>query len=74
MAGERTLLRFHHILRNYDMLNIETWPQISIEGKVHFSLPFPTYFTLETKSEFGTTRAEKGVEDNFPNKHFISIK
>ena len=43
-------------------------------GKVHFSLPFPAYFTLETKSEFGTTRAEKGVEDNFLNKHPILIK
>ncbi|GAH54950.1 unnamed protein product [marine sediment metagenome] len=43
---------------------------------MHFSLPFPTYFTLETEtiSEFGTTRAEKGVEDNFPNKHPILIK
>ena len=42
--------------------------------KVHFSLPFPTYFTLETKSEFGANRAEKGVEDNFLNKHWILIK
>jgi hypothetical protein len=49
-------------------------PQISTEVKVHFSLPFPTYFTLKTKSEFGTTRAEKGIEDNFLNKHPILIK
>jgi len=41
---------------------------------VHFSLPFQTYFTLETKSEFGTTIAENGVEDNFLNKHHIIIK
>ena len=40
-------------------------PKISNGGKVHFSLPFPIYFTLETKSEFGITKAEKGVEDNF---------
>ena len=51
------------------MSNVETWPQIFTKGKVHFSLSFPTYFTLETKSEFGTTRAEKDVEDNFLNKH-----
>jgi hypothetical protein len=56
------------------MSNVETWPQIFTRGKVHFSLPFPTYFTLETKSGFGTTRAEKGVEDNFLNKHPILIK
>ena len=56
------------------MLNVETWLQISLERKVHFSLPFPIDFTLETKSDFGTTRAEKGIEDNFPNKHFMSIK
>ncbi len=43
-------------------------------GKVHFSLSFSTYFILETKSEFGTTRVEKGVEDNFLNKHPILIK
>ncbi len=24
MAGERTLLRFYHILRNYNMSNVET--------------------------------------------------
>ena len=41
---------------------------------MHFSLPFPIYFTLETKSEFGTTRAEKGTEDDFLNKHPILIK
>jgi hypothetical protein len=41
---------------------------------VHFSLPFPTYFTLETKSEFGTNRVEKGIEDNFLNEHPILIK
>jgi len=41
---------------------------------VHFSLPFPTYFILETKSELGIARAEKGVEDNFLNKHPILIK
>ena len=41
---------------------------------MHFSLLFRIYFTLETKSEFGTTRAEKGVEDNFPNEHPILIK
>jgi len=50
------------------MSNVETCQQISTGGKVHFSLPFPVYFILETKSEFGTTRAEKGVEDNFLNK------
>lgn len=38
-------------------------------GKVHFSLPFPIYFTLETKSEFGVTRAEKDIEYNFLSKH-----
>jgi len=69
MAGERTLLRFYYILRNYDMSNVENCPQISAGGRVHFSLPFPTYFTLETKNKFGTTRAEKGVEDNFITKH-----
>ena len=37
-------------------------------------MPFPTYFTLEAKSEFGTIRTEKGVEDNFLNKHPILIK
>jgi len=37
---------------------------------VHFYLPFPTYFTLETKGEFVTTRAEKGAEDNFLNRFF----
>ncbi len=41
---------------------------------MHFSLSFTTYFTLETKREFGTARAEKGVEDNFLNKHPILIK
>jgi len=56
------------------MSNIETWSQIFTRGKLRFSLPFPTYFTLETKSGFGTTRAEKGVEDNFPNKHPLLIK
>ena len=57
------------------MSNVETWPQISVGwGKVHFGLPFPTYFTLETKSEFGIARAEKGIEDNFLNKHPILIK
>ena len=48
--------------------------QISIEGKVHFYLPFPTYFTLEIKGEFGTTRVEKGIDENFLNKHSILIK
>ena len=47
------------------MLNVETWLQISTGGKVHFSLPFPIYFTLETKSEFGTNGAERGIEDIF---------
>jgi hypothetical protein len=56
------------------MSNVKILPQISTRGKVHFSLPFPTYFALETKSEFGTTRAEKGVGDNFLNKHPILIK
>lgn len=37
---------------------------------MHFYLPFPTYFTLETKGEFVTTRAEKGAEDNFLNRFF----
>jgi len=41
---------------------------------VHFNLPFPTYFTLETKSEFGANRAEKGMENNFLNKHSILFK
>lgn len=41
---------------------------------MHFYLPFPTYFTLETKSELGITRAEEDVEDNFLNKHPILIK
>ena len=44
------------------------------KGKLHFSLPFPTYFTLEIKSEFGTTRAERSVEENFLNEHPILIK
>jgi hypothetical protein len=64
------------------MSNVETWPKYLQDQKMHFyfpcqvyfSLPFPTYFTFETKSEFGTTRAEKGVEDNFLNKHWILIK
>jgi len=56
------------------MSNVEIWPKISAGGKVHFSLPFPTYFTLETKSEFGATRVEKGIEDNFLNEHSILIK
>ena len=56
------------------MSNVKTLPQISTGEKVHFSLPFPTYFTPETKSGFGTTRAEKGVEDNFPNEYPILIK
>jgi hypothetical protein len=56
------------------MLNVEIWPQISTGGKVHFSLPFPNYLTLETKSEFSIARAEKSVEDNFSNKHPILIK
>jgi len=43
-------------------------------GKLHFSLPFPTYLTLKTKSDFGITRAEKGVEEKFPNEHPILIK
>jgi predicted glycosyltransferase len=30
---------------------------------VYFSLPFPTYFTLGNKSEFGTTRAEKAIKE-----------
>ena len=41
---------------------------------MYFSLSFPTYFTLETKSKFGIARAEKDVEYNFLNKHPISIK
>jgi len=69
--GDSPLLRFYYILRNYSISNVEIWLQISTGGKVHFSLPFPTYFTLETKSEFSTNRAENGVEDNFPNKHSI---
>ena len=67
-------MRFCHILRNYFMSNVETCPQIFTRGKVHFSLPFPVYFTLETKNEFGTTRAEKCIEDNFYNKHPMLIK
>ena len=43
--------------------------------QVHFRLPFSAYFTtLENKSEFGATRAEKGIEDNFLNEHSILIK
>ena len=53
------------------MSNVKTLPQISTGEKVYFSLPFPTYLTLETKSEFDIARAEKGVEDNFSNKHLI---
>ena len=64
------------------MSDVEIWPQISTGEKVHFyfppqvhsSLPFPTYFILEIKSEFGATRAEKGIEDNFVNEHPILIK
>ena len=41
---------------------------------MNFGLPFPTYFILETKSDFSITRAEKGVKDNFSNKHPILIK
>jgi len=41
---------------------------------VYFSLPFPAYFTLKTKSEFSPARAEKGVEDIIPNKQPILIK
>ncbi|GAG26655.1 unnamed protein product [marine sediment metagenome] len=41
---------------------------------MHFSLPFLTYFSIESKREFGTARVEKGVEDNFTNKHPILIK
>ena len=41
---------------------------------MHFNLPFPAYCTLETKGEFGTTRAKKDLEDNFLNKHNILIK
>ena len=71
MTGDSLLFRFRYIIRNYSMLDVETLPQISTGEKVHFSLPFPAYFILETKSEFGTTRAEKGVEDNFLNKYPI---
>ncbi|GAG67009.1 unnamed protein product [marine sediment metagenome] len=74
MTGDGSLLYFYNILRNYSILNVETLLQISTGRKVHFSLPFPTYFTLKTKSEFGTSRTEKGVEDNFLNKHPILIK
>ena len=64
------------------MSNVETWPQISTGEKVHFyfpplvhfSLPFPIYFTLETKIELVIARAEKGIEDNFQNKYSILIK
>jgi len=45
------------------MSNVETCPQISTGENLHFSLPFPTCFTLETKSKFGTTRAEKAVKE-----------
>jgi len=74
MAAYNPLLHFYYILRNCNRSNVEIWPQISTRGKVHFSLPFPAYFTLKTKSEFGTARAEKGIEDNFLNKHPILIK
>ncbi len=74
MAGDRFLLFFYNILRNYSLSNVETWLQIFTWEKVHFSLPFPTYFTLETKGNFGSTRVKKGVEDNFLNKHPILIK
>ena len=30
---------------------------------MHFSLPFSTYFTLETKNELDTTRAEKAAKE-----------
>lgn len=56
------------------MLNVEIWPQISTGGKVLFSLPFTIYFTLETKSEFSTTRVEKSIEDNFYKRHPVLIK
>jgi hypothetical protein len=56
------------------MSNVDTCPQISAGGRLHFSLPFPTYFTFETKSEFGTNRVEKVIEDNFRNEHPILIK
>jgi hypothetical protein len=65
MVGNRSLLHFYNILVNYGISYVETWSQISIGGKVHFSLPFPIYFTLETKSKFSTTREERGVEDIF---------
>ena len=48
--------------------------KISTGGKVHFSLPFPAYFTLKTENKFGTTRAEKSEENNFLNKHSTLIK
>ena len=41
---------------------------------MYSSVIFSTYFIPETKSEFGATRAEKGIEDNFLNKHPILIK
>ena len=41
---------------------------------MHFTLSFTTYFTFETKSDFGIAKVEKGVKDNFSNKHFILIK
>ena len=72
--GDSPLLRFYYILRNYGMSNVKILPQISTGGKMRFSLSFPTYFTFETKSVFGTTRVEKGVEDNFLNAHPILIK
>ena len=74
MAGERTLLTFHHILRNYDMPNGETGHKYLWGERCILVYHFQLYLTLETKSEFGATRAEKGVEDNFPNEHPILIK
>jgi hypothetical protein len=73
VAGDRLLLCFYHILINYGSSNVDMH-KISTGGKVHFSLPFLTYFSIESKREFGTARVEKGVEDNFTNKHPILIK
>ena len=40
---------------------------------MHFNLPFPTYFTLETKGEFVTTRAEKAVKEITNNLNKILL-
>jgi len=59
------LLCFYHILINYGSLNVETDPKHLLGERCILVYHF---------QEFGTTRAEKGVEDNFLNKHPILVK